>query len=380
VDLRVASPERGRVEFAPPWSNAPEELLGELAQALEARVARRSRRDGDEAELLFRAEALAPLERARLLAAATHTAPAAAAGQLTRARFPVDVLRQLGESHAFARPLSAAWQAFRAPRPTPGVLGIVNVTPDSFSDGGQHLRPESAIAHGEELARLGADGLDVGGESTRPGAAPVAGEEELERVLPVVAALAVRAPVSIDTTKVRVAEAAFAAGASILNDVSAGRNEPEILALAAERRAGVILMHMRGTPRDMQREPRYDDVVREVAAHLRARARAAWQAGVAPHRIALDPGLGFGKELAHNLELLRALPELASLGFPLVVGLSRKRFLGQLTNEERPERRGDATTAAVALTHARGAALHRVHDVGAARAALAIARALGEDG
>ncbi|MEQ1894415.1 MAG: dihydropteroate synthase, partial [Planctomycetota bacterium] len=218
--------------------------------------------------------------------------------------------------------------------------------------------------------------LDIGGESTRPGAEPVALEDELARVLPVVEALAPRGALSIDTTKARVAAAALAAGARVVNDVSAARLEPEILALVAAHGAGLILMHMRGTPRDMQREPHYDDVVREVTAHLRARAAAAWQAGVALERIALDPGLGFGKDLNHNLALLRALPELTSLGFPLVVGLSRKRFLGALTGEERPERREHATTAGVALAHARGAAWHRVHDVCAARAALAVAAAL----
>jgi len=371
------------VALGTPPAGAPGDLLGPLALALEARVARRTARparDCPEArlELVFAAEALEPDERARLLDAAAERVLPVRPGALTRAVFAARTLSELARELAGARPLLAAWEAYRAARPAPRVLGILNVTPDSFSDGGRWLAPPLAIAQGQALCAEGADLLDVGGESTRPGAEPVAAEVELARVLPVVTALAPHTTLSIDTTKARVAEAALAAGARIVNDVSGACREPEILARVAAHGAGVILMHARGTPRDMQHAPHYDDVVREVAAHLRARAAAAWQAGIEPSGIALDPGLGFGKDLAHNLALLRALPELTSLGFPLVVGLSRKRFLGALTGEERPERRDHATAAGVALAHARGAALHRVHDVRAARAALALARALEE--
>jgi dihydropteroate synthase len=217
----------------------------------------------------------------------------------------------------------------------------------------------------------------VGGESTRPGAEPVPAEVERERVLPVIAALReARARLSVDTTKAGVAQAALEAGAEAVNDVSAGRNDPAMLPLVAEHGAALILMHAQGTPRTMQTAPRYQDVVREVAAHLRERARAAWQAGVEPARIALDPGFGFGKLLEHNLELMRALPELRSLGFPLCVGLSRKSFLGRLTGLEEPRERDEATRAATALAAYLGAELHRVHTVRSVRSALAIARAL----
>ncbi|MSR61406.1 MAG: dihydropteroate synthase [Planctomycetes bacterium] len=260
-------------------------------------------------------------------------------------------------------------------------MGIVNVTPDSFSDGGQQLDPARAIAHGRELLAQGADWLDVGGESTRPGAQAVAAEVECERVVPVVAALAAAgAGVSIDTTKARVARAALEQGAQVVNDVSAGRFDPELLALVAERGAGLILMHMQGTPQDMQRAPHYADVVDEVARHLRARARAAWLAGISPARIALDPGFGFGKDLEHNLALMRALPELRSLGFPLCLGVSRKSFLGRLSGEREPARRGSETLAMLVLGAELGAELHRVHEVAPARAALSVVQALVDRG
>jgi dihydropteroate synthase len=287
-------------------------------------------------------------------------------------------LHELAAHSRAARCLAAALDAAAAPFPRPRVMGVLNVTPDSFSDGGAWLEPGRAIEHGLALASAGADIVDVGGESSRPGSRPIPAEVEIERVLPVIAALARdgRAAVSVDTTKASVARAALDAGATVVNDVSAGRNDPAILALVAERRAGLILMHMQGTPGDMQRAPRYHDVVREVAAFLRERASAAWQAGVEPARIALDPGLGFGKLLEHNLALLRALPELRSLGFPLCVGASRKSFLGRISGEERPERRVAETTAAVALSAFLGAEIHRVHDVAAARSALGVAYAL----
>ena len=260
----------------------------------------------------------------------------------------------------------------------PRIMGVLNVTPDSFSDGGAYRAPDRAIARGLELVEEGADLLDVGGESTRPGAAGVTAREEIERVLPVVRALAseTRVPISIDTSKARVAAAALDAGACIVNDVSAGRFDPGMLPLVAEREAGLVLMHMQNTPRDMQAAPRYNDVVREVKDFLRERVEAGLNAGVAPHRIAVDPGIGFGKRLKDNLELIRALPELRSLGHPIVLGVSRKSFLGQLSGEVVAGSRDVETLAAVSLAHALGADIHRVHDVASTRRALSVAEAI----
>ncbi len=254
-------------------------------------------------------------------------------------------------------------------------MGIVNVTPDSFSDGGLFLAPELAVAHGRELIGEGADLLDVGGESTRPGAAAVAATEELERVVPVIAGLvgqAAAVPVSIDTSKLAVAEAALDAGATIVNDVTALAAEPELAGLCADRECEVILMHMQGTPRTMQEDPRYDDVVDDVKAFLAERVEVALAAGVEERRIWLDPGIGFGKTLSHNLELLRRLPELAALGRPLVIGSSRKSFLGALTGRPVDERLG-GTVASNVLALAAGAAVLRVHDVAAVRDAVTLA-------
>jgi dihydropteroate synthase len=251
------------------------------------------------------------------------------------------------------------------------VMGIVNVTPDSFSDGGLFLDPQAAIAHGRELAAEGADILDIGGESTRPGAEPVAAEDELRRVEPVVAALAGddAAEVSIDTSKALVAAAALDAGAAIVNDVTALRADPELGAVAAERACGVVLMHMLGSPRTMQSDPVYEDVVDEVRAFLAERIQAAVDAGIDETRIWIDPGIGFGKTVAHNLELLRRLGELRELGRPIVIGTSRKRFLGSITGREVGEREG-ATLASNVLALAAGAEVFRVHDVGQTRRAL----------
>lgn len=252
------------------------------------------------------------------------------------------------------------------------VMGVLNVTPDSFSDGGRYADADAAAAKGREMAAAGAAIVDVGGESTRPGAEPVTVEEELRRVLPVVERLR-GVPVSVDTRHAAVAAAALDAGAGVINDVSSG-GDPEMFALAAARGAGLVLMHMRGDPRTMQEAPRYDDVVGEVEAYLLERAAAAERAGVERARILLDPGIGFGKTLWHNLELLRALPRLSSHGYPLLVGASRKSFLGQVTG--RPvERRHDATTAAVALSVYLGAAVVRAHDVDAAIDAVRVAHA-----
>jgi dihydropteroate synthase len=258
---------------------------------------------------------------------------------------------------------------------SPKLMGIVNVTPDSFSDGGLFLDAEAAVAHGVELAGQGAEILDVGGESTRPGAEEVSAEEERGRVEPVVAGLAGVAAVSIDTSKSGVAEAALRAGATIVNDVTALRRDPEIGALCAERDADLILMHMQGDPRSMQQSPSYDDVVEDVKAFLAERVEAAIGAGVAEERIWLDPGIGFGKDLDHNLELLRRLGELRELGRPLVVGTSRKGFIGKIDGSAVAARLG-GTVASSVLAAAEGADVLRVHDVAEAAQALKVADAI----
>src|SRR6185436_2070805 len=246
---------------------------------------------------------------------------------------------------------------------TPKLMGIVNVTPDSFSDGGLFLEPEAAIAHGEQLVRDGAEILDVGGESTRPGAEPVSEAEELARTEPVVADLeGLGYTVSIDTSKAAVAEAALTAGVEIVNDVTALRGEPEMAALCAERDATVVLMHMPGNPRTMQDDPHYEDVVDEVKAFLSERVEAAVAAGIDEERIWVDPGIGFGKTLGHNLELLRRLGELRELGRPLVIGTSRKSFIGKIDGSPIEQRIGGSIATAV-LVAADGADVLRVHDV-----------------
>jgi dihydropteroate synthase len=255
------------------------------------------------------------------------------------------------------------------------LMGVVNVTPDSFSDGGRYLDPAAAIGHGLELLEQGADMLDVGGESTRPGAEEVSVGEELERVEPVVRGLAREATVSIDTSKAEVARAALDAGASIVNDVTALRHDPEIGALCAERGATLVLMHMQGDPRTMQEDPRYDDVVEDVKAFLAERMEVAAAAGVAEERIWLDPGIGFGKDLDHNLELLRRLRELRALGRPLVVGASRKSFIGKIDGSPVEQRLG-GTIASSILAAAEGADVLRVHDVAEAAQATKVASAI----
>ena len=257
----------------------------------------------------------------------------------------------------------------------PRVMGIVNVTPDSFSDGGRFLDPERATAHGRRLVAQGADILDIGGESTRPGAQAVSAEDELGRVEPVVEGLAGTAPVSIDTSKASVAAAALDRGAEIVNDVTALRADPDLAGLCAERGCTVVLMHMLGSPRTMQDDPRYEDVVDEVRRFLAGRVEAAVSAGVAEERIWVDPGIGFGKTVEHNLELLRRLGEIATLGRPVVIGSSRKRFLGEITGRELGERLG-GTIASNVLALAAGADVFRVHDVAEARQALDAAEAI----
>jgi len=257
----------------------------------------------------------------------------------------------------------------------PKLMGVVNVTPDSFSDGGRYLDPAAAVAHGEELLGQGADLLDVGGESTRPGAEEVSADEEVARVLPVVEGLAGEATVSIDTSKAEVARAALDAGATIVNDVTALRHDPEIGELCAERGATLVLMHMQGDPRTMQEEPRYDDVVDDVKAFLVERIEVATASGVAEERIWVDPGIGFGKDLEHNFELLRRLGELGTLGRPLVIGASRKSFIGKIDGSSVDDRLG-GTIAASILAAAEGADVLRVHDVAEAAQAAKVADAI----
>ena len=256
-------------------------------------------------------------------------------------------------------------------------MGIVNITPDSFSDGGRYLEARSALKHGLELAREGAAILDLGGESTRPGAEPVPVDEECRRVIPVVEGLiaaGVSARISVDTSKAPVAERALAAGATIVNDVTALRAAPQIAELVAQAGAQLCLMHMVGTPRTMQQAPYYEDVVGEVKRFLEERMKFATSHGVSEDRITLDPGIGFGKTLAHNLELIRRLPELAALGRPLLIGASRKSFLGRLTGREVDDRL-PGTIAVNVLAYERGATIFRVHDVAPMVDALTVAAA-----
>jgi dihydropteroate synthase len=259
----------------------------------------------------------------------------------------------------------------------PVIMGVVNVTPDSFSDGGLFLDADAAVEHGRGLAAEGAAILDVGGESTRPGAEPVAEEEELRRVLPVVERLAgdggVR--ISIDTTKSGVARAAIDAGADIVNDVSGFRFDPELPSVIAEAGADCCLMHMLGDPRTMQLHPRYDDVVAEVKAFLEARLAFATGEGIAEERVWLDPGIGFGKTVEHNLELLRRLDEIVAIGRPVVIGTSRKSFLGKLAGGRDEGERLPGTIATNVLALERGATVFRVHDVAQNADALAVAAA-----
>ncbi len=254
-------------------------------------------------------------------------------------------------------------------------MGIVNVTPDSFSDGGLFLDARSAIAHGRELLAEGADILDIGGESTRPGATSVTLDEELSRVLPVIEALAADgARISIDTNKAEVARQALEAGASIVNDVAAFRFDPEIAAVTAEAGATCVLMHMLGEPRTMQDDPRYDDVVSDVKAFLEERLAYAVSQGIAEDDVWLDPGIGFGKTLEHNLELIRRLDEIVAIGRPVVFGASRKSFLGKLTGRLVDERLA-GTIASNIIAYENGARIFRVHDVAPTVDALQVAGA-----
>ena len=260
------------------------------------------------------------------------------------------------------------------------VMGILNVTPDSFSDGGDFATREAALRHARQMVADGADLIDVGGESTRPGAPPVSVAEELDRVIPVIEALAgeLAVPVSVDTSKPEVMRAAVAAGASLINDVAALRR-PGALAAAAALGVPVCLMHMQGEPGTMQQDPAYGDVVAEVAAFLAGRLAACEAAGIPRERLLVDPGFGFGKTLAHNLALLRGLPRLASLGAPVLAGLSRKSMIGALLGGVPVGERLHGSVAAAVLAVERGAAIVRVHDVGPTVQALRIVAAVGGD-
>jgi dihydropteroate synthase len=257
--------------------------------------------------------------------------------------------------------------------PRPSVMGVVNVTPDSFSDGGVHLDPDVAAAAARQMFEDGAAIVDIGGESTRPGSAGVSAEEELERVVSVLERLSGDVPVSIDTSKAAVARAALECGAILVNDVTALRGDPELAAVVADAGAYLCLMHMQGEPRTMQREPRYDDVASEVAAFLEERLVFAVAAGIAEERICLDPGIGFGKTVEHNLELVRRLDVLVALGRPVVVGFSRKSSLKKLTGSD--DLLGASVAAAVAAFE-RGATILRVHDVRPTVDALTVAGAI----
>jgi dihydropteroate synthase len=259
----------------------------------------------------------------------------------------------------------------------PVIMGVLNITPDSFSDGGMYLDPGEAAERGSRMVADGAMMIDVGGESTRPGSTPIDVATELRRVLPVIETLRARVdvPISIDTRRAEVAEAAIAAGADIVNDVSALR-DPGMRAVVAGSGAGLVLMHMRGDPRTMQDDPRYVDVVSEVGAELRGRVDHALDAGIDPDRIVVDPGIGFGKTFRHNFELIARLREIVALGRPVVLGASRKAFLGAVLGGAPPAERAVATASACVAALFNGARIFRVHDVRTVRDALLVAEAI----
>jgi len=351
-------------------------VFGALARRLEARS---ERTRAEELRLWFAPRALRPAEYELLRS--LPGADLSQAGGLELLLGPVDALRAAENGHPGLSILLRAHENAVAPRPRSRLMGIVNVTPDSFSDGGRLSTSRAAVEHGLKLVADGADILDVGGESTRPGAASVSEAEEIRRVLPVIEELArsTSARISVDTTKSGVARAALDGGATMVNDVSAGRLDPEMFPVVQERQADVVLMHMQGSPRDMQRSPHYDDVLREVTSHLRERVAAGLKAGIDASRIAIDPGIGFGKRLKDNLDLIRGLPQLRSLGLPIVLGVSRKSFLGRITGRADARERLPESLAAIAIGHTQGADIHRVHDVREAYAALEFADAvLGE--
>jgi dihydropteroate synthase len=281
--------------------------------------------------------------------------------------------------HRTKEPRNTVGVGDRTLGPGPVLVGVLNVTPDSFSDGGDFFDPGKAASRAAAMLDEGAEIKDVGGESTRPGSNPVPQEEEVRRVVPVIQKILAERPdaiVSIDTYRAATAEAALEAGARIVNDVTALRGDPRMAAVAADAGCPLILMHMLGEPKTMQHDPRYDDVVREVRDFLAGRAGHAIAAGVEPENIILDPGIGFGKTLEHNLALLRRLDSLVELGFPVLFGASRKRFIGRITGVEDARDRVSGTMAANVLAYERGATFFRVHDVRPNREALAVAEAV----
>jgi dihydropteroate synthase len=281
--------------------------------------------------------------------------------------------------HDTEQPRNTVGVGDRTLGPDPVLVGVLNVTPDSFSDGGDFLDPAKAAAHAAAMLDEGAGIIDVGGESTRPGSDRVPREEEARRVVPVIEEILANSPdaiVSIDTYRAATAEAALGAGARIVNDVTALRGDPRMAGVVAEARCPVVLMHMLGEPKTMQHDPRYADVVREVRDFLAGRAEHAVAAGVEPENVILDPGIGFGKKLEHNLALLRHLDGLVALGFPVLVGASRKSSLGTITGVKEARDRVPGTVAANVIAYERGATLFRVHDVRLNREALAVARAI----
>ena len=351
---------------------------------LARRVACAFRADGPSKAELETLHALPSAELHPHLAAGPHVKD-----QLVLVADPEELAGLADENETAACLLAAHENLQVAPR-RPRLMGVLNVTPDSFSDGGRFLDPGAAVRHGLAMERHGAAILDVGGESTRPGSLPVPTEEEIGRVVPVVADLFSRSDclLSIDTRKAEVARVAIEAGCRLVNDVSGGLHDPSILDLVAEREVDYVCMHMRGTPETMQSDVRYDDPTAEIVAALRERVAACLKAGIALHKIVLDPGIGFGKRLADNLDVLRRLPELRSLGLPILMGVSRKSFIAHLTRsqdprdlqgasaEDSPSDRIGGTAAALAACVRGGAEILRVHDVGVMSEAVQMATAL----
>jgi dihydropteroate synthase len=365
---------------------APRDVLGETALELNPR-ALRSEAGGRRARVALRGEPREAELRSFLGEDLRIVSGGAASGSAV-AEFDLGHCAGApAPSSPRARALLAAAQSSAAKARTPRLLAVLNVTPDSFSDGGRWNDPARAVDRGLQLIAEGAEALDIGGESTRPGSAPVDLEEERRRVLPVIAGLArqTKVTLSVDTTKARLAAEALDAGAAMVNDISAGRFDPEMIPLIARRDCSLALMHMQGTPADMQRAPRYGDVVDEVLAFLRERASVAWRAGISVERLWIDPGIGFGKTLEHNLALLARLGELRSLGIGLLVGPSRKSFIsairardegGEPPVEDPASERIGGTAAALAMCVLGGAELLRVHDVRVMAQAARVARAI----
>lgn len=381
---------------------AEDPVFGDVARALRPRgfdTSKRPAEAGDWLHVGFDSRGLSPTDRTALArlgpisvggSVGGSTSPVGLAavtgdGQRETLGSPRSALERITPRTAAIAALLAAHDEFSRPPGPVRLMGVVNVTPDSFSDAGRFLDPERAIQHGLALVDEGANLLDVGGESTRPGAGPLDADTELRRVVPVVKGLAARTrvPVSIDTTKAAVAEAALESGASIVNDISAGTFDPRMLAVVAQHRAGFVAMHMQGTPRDMQVDPRYGDVVTEVVEFLRGRVRAGLEAGLERSSFWIDPGIGFGKCLEHNLELLVRLDEMRSLGLTVCLGVSRKSFIAALEQRagvprERsdPGQRTGGTAAALTLGVWNGAEILRVHDVAMMKQAALVAEAL----